>query len=271
MSGERVIRKAVRNLSEEEVSNLRSAYRHMKEIGDNRSYGYLAGHHGVPDWYCWHHQRVSGIYQGVRLFLPWHRAYLYRFEQAAQDQVPRVAIPWWDWRSEKSHTEGIPKIFTDDTVNGEANPLFKAHISAPSSVRADGRKFPPYDEDTVRFPNAPSELPDYNEVEELLQLTDYGDFNDGLENIHDGIHMWVNGSMGSVATAAFDPIFWSHHCMVDRIWWLWQLQHGNSGIPPNLLDEVLAPFNLRVRDVLNIYDLGYDYAGTVVSAVFEGG
>jgi hypothetical protein len=37
-------------------------------------------------------------------------------------------------------------------------------------------------------------------------------------------------------------------------------------VPPSLLDVVLAPFNFKVRDVLNVNDLGYDYgaAQTVV-------
>ena len=39
---------------------------------------------------------------------------------------------------------------------------------------------------------------------------------------HDRVHGYVGGSMGQVPTAAFDPIFWSHHSMVDRIWYLWQ-------------------------------------------------
>jgi hypothetical protein len=36
--------------------------------------------------------------------------------------------------------------------------------------------------------------------------------------------------MGVVGTAAFDPIFWSHHAMIDRLWWLWQARNGNGNI-----------------------------------------
>jgi tyrosinase len=48
--------------------------------------------------------------------------------------------------------------------------------------------------------------------------------------------------------------------MIDRLWWLWQARNGNGNITPNLLEVVLAPFNFRVRDVLNVNSLGYDYA-----------
>lgn len=72
--------------------------------------------------------------------------------------------------------------------------------------------------------------------------------------------------MGVVGTAAYDPIFWSHHAMIDRIWSLWQSASGN--VPPGLLDVVLAPFNMKAGDVLNINNLGYDYAaGQAVIAI----
>ena len=84
--------------------------------------------------------------------------------------------------------------------------------------------------------------------------------------IHDGIHVWVGGiggDMASVPFATWDPIFWSHHCMIDRLWWLWQLRHGINNIPSELLDQELSPFPFTVRRVLNIHELGYDYAGSV--------
>ena len=35
-----------------------------------------------------------------------------------------------------------------------------------------------------------------------------------------------NGDMGENDTAALDPIFYFHHCFVDRVFWLWQKRHG---------------------------------------------
>ncbi|KAI0770111.1 photo-regulated tyrosinase [Fomes fomentarius] len=44
-----------------------------------------------------------------------------------------------------------------------------------------------------------------------------------LEAIHDGIHDQVGGTghMGDPATAGFDPIFYLHHCQVDRLLSIW--------------------------------------------------
>ena len=71
--------------------------------------------------------------------------------------------------------------------------------------------------------------------------------------------------MGVVATSAFDPIFWSHHCMIDRIWYLWQLQNGTNNIPADYLDKPLAPFAVTVQYVLDINRLGYEYGQASVS------
>ena len=63
-----------------------------------------------------------------------------------------------------------------------------------------------------------------------------------LEQPHDTIHVAVggfkipedpnspvgsaNGDMGEPDTAGFDPIFFFHHCFIDRVFWLWQRRHG---------------------------------------------
>lgn len=36
----------------------------------------------------------------------------------------------------------------------------------------------------------------------------------------------ANGDMGENDTAALDPIFYFHHCYIDRLFWLWQKRHG---------------------------------------------
>jgi len=124
---------------------------------------------------------------------------------------------------------------------------------------------------TGRQPSDPNELPAQADVDDVLSRTDWNDFVDALENIHDGIHGWVGGDMGIVASAAFDPIFWSHHCMIDRIWYLWQLRNGVNNIPQEYLALTLGPFNLSVADVLNIGHLGYEYAVADVSVAVSVG
>ena len=42
---------------------------------------------------------------------------------------------------------------------------------------------------------------------------------------HSGIIEGSNGDMGANETAGFDPIFFFHHCNVDRVFWIWQQMH----------------------------------------------
>jgi tyrosinase len=55
-----------------------------------------------------------------------------------------------------------------------------------------------------------------------------------LESIHDSIHVDVGGSghMGDPTVAAFDPIFWLHHCNVDRVLALWQAAYPDTYVSP---------------------------------------
>jgi len=247
------IRLAVHNLTATQLTAFRDSYRQMQAIQDNRGFQYLAGLHGTPGYYCWHHQQNARSARQMQLFPPWHRAYLYTWEMAMRDRVPGVTLPWWDWTLRNAQQSGIPSIFARSNVNGQPNPLYSFHVNLPNST-------PRLVRNTARQPSGPNELPVQADVDDVLSRTDWNDFVDALENIHDGIHGWVGGDMGIVASAAFDPIFWSHHAMIDRLWWLWQVRNGNSNISADLLDVVLAPFNLKVRDVLNVNDLGYDYA-----------
>ncbi len=71
--------------------------------------------------------------------------------------------------------------------------------------------------------------------------------------------------MGAVPSAGFDPIFWSHHCMIDRLWYMWQLEHPNALPPRNIMEESLPPSRLKVKDVLDIDELGYTYASDQIA------
>ncbi|MGB6162397.1 MAG: tyrosinase family protein [Pseudonocardiaceae bacterium] len=130
-----------------------------------------------------------------------------------------------------------------------------------------------------------------------------------LETPHNDIHLAIggfdipaeltsgqiadaNGDMGEPNTAGMDPIFFFHHCNVDRIFWLWQKQNGQTdhldlidnfkgtsssddqgptpGIPPdsNLdLNTPLNPFKKTDGTVYTSHDciniekqLGFTYA-----------
>jgi tyrosinase len=244
MAGELRIRLGVHNLSDDQLAAFRDSYRQMMQISDNRGYQFFAGLHGVPSHLCHH---------GDPLFLPWHRAYLYNFEMAMRDRVSSVTLPWWDWTLRPPRQNGIPDSFSVRTAGGKPNPLVGFRINLPNTN-------PPLVRNTSRDPGDVSDLPAQDDVNNLMTLTDWNDLTGAIEDMHNSVHGWVGGDMGVIPTSAFDPIFWSHHAMIDRVWWLWQVQNGSANISTDLLDVVLAPFTFKVRDVLNVNDLGYDYA-----------
>ncbi|HEU0317174.1 MAG TPA: tyrosinase family protein [Solirubrobacteraceae bacterium] len=256
-----------------DLTALRDAYATIQGLPatDNRSWLHWSGYHGFDQYDCWHHDRTGpgpGTLFPYDLFLPWHRAYLVSFEHILRDQNAAAVLPWWDWTSSASHQQGIPDAFAEPQVDGNDNPLASGPIPAIEGSPA-GR--------TERSPGNPGDLPSMTQTDPalgpglhsinyLLKLTSYVDFSNQLQNIHDAVHGWVGGSMGVVATSAFDPIFYSHHCMIDRIWYLWQLNHGPHNIPADYLDKVLAPFNYTVQQVLDVRSLGYDYATSVAAS-----
>jgi tyrosinase len=236
------------------VAALQDAYSKMQALSgtDNRSWIYWAEFHGFNRFECWHHARVAGSQQfAYDLFLPWHRAYLTFFDNDARDQNDHAILPWWDWTADASHQNGLPTAYTSGGAALQSGPM----------PAINGQPERP----TTRNLGSPSELPTAQRVEDVLALTDFRDFSNQLQDIHDNVHGWVGGDMGVITTSAFDPVFWAHHAMIDRIWYLWQQRHGINNIPPEYLDKALFP-GYTVQQVLDVRALGYDYASAAVAA-----
>jgi tyrosinase len=227
-------------------------------LSDNRGYNHIAGFHGTPNWWCWHHQINRRTPLQARLFLPWHRAYLLWLELALQDRVAGATIPWWDWTTVRR----VPPAYTARTKN----PLLSTKAFVPTAT-------PPLNRRTRRAPgrNPFARLPTPAELIAVLNDPDWSSFSDGLEDLHDSVHGWVGGDMGDPTTAAFDPVFFAHHCMIDRVWSLWQVKHGNGTVPGELLPLQLPPFGKRFADVLDTQALGYEYAASAAVIPIGGG
>ncbi|KAI1196686.1 hypothetical protein F5X97DRAFT_304471 [Nemania serpens] len=103
-----------------------------------------------------------------------------------------------------------------------------------------------------------------------------GGFEVPGDDDYDYIH-FANGDMGENETAAFDPIFFFHHCWIDYMFWNWQVRHnstssvtflrrGYQGVDNYTPNSPLEPFKhqdgrtpLTSQDVANIANLGYSY------------
>ncbi|OCL02739.1 Di-copper centre-containing protein [Glonium stellatum] len=189
-----------------------------------------------------------------------------------RDASSRLRLPYWDWAMTPPNggtilpasttTETVDVTFPNGTTGTIHNPLYdyKFHPLTPSDFPGD---FPPFDEwpATLRQPsdftvNATSQN---GAVEDVLSspggfdsyrstlytlftvyqgFTQFSNKGSGgsignLESIHDFIHgTFGSGHMGYVPVAAFDPIFWLHHCNVDRILALWQAVYPDTYLLP---------------------------------------
>jgi len=80
--------------------------------------------------------------------------------------------------------------------------------------------------------------------------------------------------MKNVSISPNDPVFFLHHCNVDRIWGIWQEKNPSQGYLPNgdgpeghNLHDLMYPWDgktlklkARPAEVLNYRKLGYIYA-----------
>jgi len=277
MSGQMKYRLPVSAANDSHMLKYIDVIRESKKIQDNRGFYHYAGIHGAPGRWCWHHQFSQRSNLTARIFLPWHRAYLHRLEQSLQDIDITSSIPWWDW----TKGQGVPFVFSSPLLDGQENPLFDSEIVLnPPQVPS------PINQRTARNPD--SQLPvfftfpvaDVNQdgratlkelVDHLINSVDtFEQFNDLLESVHDQMHVYVGDTMANISYAAYDPIFYSHHCMIDRIWALWQKKHGIENFPVGLRNIALEPFGLTAGEVLNSQSLGYEYANSLEDISING-
>jgi tyrosinase len=251
-------RRSVERLTPGQLRALRDAFARVYPISDERGYQFYAGIHGYPlPAYC-------DIAHGhPEYFLPWHRAYLYFFERALRAQNGDAALPWWDWTSPGSQTTGIPKAYADGQAGNKPNPLYAAAVNAAAADQGEKRG-DPRASTTERHPAQPGTNP-LPTAEWVAWLIDnhpsFTDFSSRLEKAHGDVHVWVGGHMSDIGFAAYDPIFWAHHTMIDRVWALWQLKWGKTP-PAPALDQALSPFPMTVRQTLSVHSLGYEYAAS---------
>lgn len=168
-------------------------------------------------------------------FLPWHRVYLLRMEELLMSADPTVCIPYW----RSSEEQAIPSWLAGLTPTVEL-------MSGPHTV--------------TRNPGLFARLPDAADVAAAMAQPTFNGFSAALEGIHNSGHVWVGGSMASVMFAPCDPLFWMHHCELDRIWAEWQISH--PGQDPALVDAsaIMDPWEELEPDIRDITALGYRYA-----------
>jgi tyrosinase len=186
------------------------------------------------------HGDASHQMHGTLRFLPWHRIYLLIFEQALRSIHPDVSIPYWDWTQPTE--QSFPSWLASVTPT----------VVTPTRTIA-----------VTRSPQSPASLAMIaSNTPTIMADSTFSNFTFQLEGIvHNAVHGWVGGSMGSIPTAPADPIFWMHHCNIDRLWWQWQNTPQGTGKNPPLTGAaaVMDPWSYVEADTRDIAGLGYAY------------
>lgn len=60
---------------------------------------------------------------------------------------------------------------------------------------------------------------------ETFQNELQGRFPQGFLGLHAAGHFSIGGDAGDLFSSPVDPVFFLHHAMLDRVWWIWQALH----------------------------------------------
>ena len=190
-------------------------------------------------------------------FLPWHRCFVYYFEQiiAAVSGRPDFTLPYWNYST------------SDPTIRGVIPPQFRMQNDPAFGPLFDGLRNSGVNQGRpIQRGQAGNPL----SLDSLSQAT-YGSsgarpgFNMALDRgLHGNVHVLVGGprNMGNVPTAGRDPIFWMHHCNIDRLWASW---NAAGHVNPSLSQTFTfaggdgKAIVVNIANFLDIASLGYTY------------
>ncbi|KAK1353902.1 Polyphenol oxidase [Heracleum sosnowskyi] len=219
------------------------------------------------------------------LFFPFHRWYLYFFEKILGKLIEddTFALPYWNWDAGKP----VPALFKD-----RDSPLYdklrnEKHLLLPSvDLNYSKRNDSPEGDALTKCNNKimHTQMVTGSKTPKLFFGCDYraGDNLKGkgagaIENQpHTQIHMWTGDpnqrygeDMGRFYSAGRDPLFYSHHANVDRMWNIWKTLPGRNRKDikdPDWLnssfifyDENKKLVTVNVGDCVDTKRMGYTY------------
>lgn len=246
-----LVRQNIASLTDQQIASFRKGVEVMKSrpVNDPTSWSFQANIHGTlgPVTSPLFNQCQHGTIQ----FLSWHRGYVYFFERILRKASgdPSLTLPYWDWTT----APALPAAFRSPA--DASNPLY----------------------DDTRNLNNGAQLPPSVVVDDLNTALAFVDFetpastgfSPSLEGSpHGSVHVLIGGNMSTILTAANDPIFWMHHCNIDRLLNRW-LDQGAGRITPtdssfldqpySYADENGQTVTMKASDILSSAGLGYGY------------
>ena len=218
----------------------------------------------------------STCQHGSFFFLSWHRMYLYHFERilrAASGQQ-EFALPYWNYAVPTERA--LPVIFREPadatnplyvTARRTRDPDINGGEDVPAAVTDASNAF-----SFINFASPRGSGLSFG-GQNLPAPRHFSAPHGRLEmQPHDIIHVVVGGSgwMSDPNFAARDPIFWLHHCNIDRLWNRWLSLEGGRANPVEnavwmdqpfaFFDETGSMVQMSGREIVeSARQLGYRY------------
>ncbi|MFL5349591.1 MAG: tyrosinase family protein [Hyalangium sp.] len=194
-------------------------------------------------------------------FLPWHRMYVYYFEQIIRQVSgdPTFTLPYWDYTDPRQ--QAVPPEFRmpDDPV---FKSLFQESrtLSPAGNVNSGAAITAANDAPAAALNLLAMRARSYSGDTGFCSLLDSSPH--GLVHVFTG----TDTNMGAVPTAAGDPVFWIHHSNIDRIWASWNAAGRENPTDPNWLSSSFTfagpdgkSVQPVIKDFLDTAALGYTY------------
>ena len=229
-----------------DIETYREAVSLMKGLpsGDPRSWNNQAGIHGTVSGgfnFCQH---------GTDHFFSWHRGYLFYFEKICQKLTGNAdfGLPYWNW----NQNPDINPAFLN-----AASPLF--HPRGNTSMAGVG---------AVSTPT----------LDPIFSDGNFFTFSSQLEGTpHNTVHIWIGAGGADMASggSALDPIFWTHHCMIDYCWAKWniELENDNTNDPTwngtswdHFVDQDGNPASVTAGPTILMPLLSYQYESSAIGS-----
>ena len=187
-------------------------------------------------------------------FLPWHRLMLSEFEGVIREVLhdEDFTLPYWNPVTENPGDLVVPAVFRQPgTTLYNATRWFWVNGGEPLDVLWKGWL----------------SLDCLNEKFYIDSPTGNLGFNPRLDqNPHFFTHIALGGDMADFATVGGDPIFYLHHCNLDRIWESWNRLGNKNPTDPKYLTRKFAfgdrsgkRVDLPVSAADRVAQLGYEY------------
>ena len=221
---------------------------------------------------------------GTADFLPWHRHYLNQFEKICGTLLgePQFALPYWDWTHRGGQIPGA--FFRDKRLSVEKwNDNGDGHWPPDwPNVRTRGIRALTQGGRLVDDPQRGGNFT-RERMQVIMRSERYSIFRRQIEG---GPHNSGHVAVGLTGAPPFghmldglsplDPLFWLHHCNVDRLWAEWQLSHQTPPFDSDYGGHFVNPKgepvpSLPAELATSCDDLGYTYDAINALRVLGGG